>query len=160
MNTGRPGDAGKQFTSRYLDSPNSPQYPFGFGLSYTSFSYSNLRLSGDTLGFSGALTVKADIKNKGDRQGTEIAQLYIHQLAASITQPVKKLKDFQRVSLNPGETKTVEFVLPASKMGFYNSEGKYVMEPAKFEVGVGKDSADETLKGSFLLTPKPISSNQ
>ncbi len=152
MSTGRPGIQEKQYTSRYLDSPNTPQYPFGFGLSYTTFEYSKLKLSADSLDFSGSLTVTAELQNKGSRPGVEIVQLYIQDIAASVTQPVRRLKNFQRVALNAGETKTVTFVLPASQLGFFNSEGKYVMEAGKFNLWVSRDSSDASLMASFQLT--------
>lgn len=153
MSTGRAGGQKEKYTSRYIDGPNSPQYPFGFGLSYNDYVYSNLQLSSTSVDTQGNLTVTADIQNKGDRPGVEIVQLYIQDIAASVTQPVRKLKDFQRVSLNAGEKKSVTFILPASKLGFYNSEGKYIVEPGKFNLWVSKDSADATLQASFQLTP-------
>jgi beta-glucosidase len=152
MNTGRPGSQKEQYTSRYIDGPNSPQYPFGFGLSYTTYEYSNLQLSSDTVDANGNLTVTADVQNKGDRPGVEIVQLYIQDITASVTQPVRKLKDFQRVPLNAGEKKSVTFILPASKLGFFTNEGKYILEAGKFNLWVGKDSTDTTLKASFQLT--------
>jgi beta-glucosidase len=152
MNTGRPGSQKEQYTSRYIDGPNSPQYPFGFGLSYTTYEYSNLQLSSDTVDAHGNLTVTADVQNKGDRPGVEIVQLYIQDITASVTQPVRKLKDFQRVPLNAGEKKSVTFILPASKLGFFTNEGKYILEAGKFNLWVGKDSTDTTLKASFQLT--------
>ncbi len=158
MHTGRPVDEAKpneKWHSRYIDSPNSPQFPFGFGLSFTSYSYSNLRLSSRTLNSKGQIKVTADVKNTGAMDGFEIVQLYIQDIAASITQPVRKLVDFKRVTLRAGESQMVEFNLPASKLGFYNGIGKYVIEPGKFNVWVGKDSSDETLKDSFDLINAP-----
>jgi beta-glucosidase len=155
MNTGRPGGQKDEFTSRYIDFPNTPLYPFGFGLSYCAYDYGNLRISAPVLGFSQSLTVTANVRNKGDRAGVEIVQLYIRDWAASVTQPVRKLVDFQRVSLNPGESKTVQFVLPAAKLGFYDNNGKFLMEPGKFTLWVGKDSSDETLTQTFNLSKNP-----
>ncbi len=154
MNTGRPDLGKEKWESKYIDSPNTPQYPFGFGLSYTQYDYSNLTLDSKTLKTSGTLKVTADIKNNGLVAGTEIVQLYIRDRVASVTQPIRKLMDFQRVDLAPGETKTVEFALPASKLGFYTEQGKYVIEPGPFDVWVSKDSADSTLQGSFELVSK------
>ncbi len=157
MNTGRPMvKEGDKWCSKYLDSPNSPQYPFGFGLSYTSYTYSNLALSDKSVKTNGVLKVTAMVKNSGTVKGTEIVQLYIQDIAASITQPVKKLIDFQRITLEPGETKLVEFTLPAKNLGFYNEVGKWVLEPGKFNVWVGRDSSDETSKDSFDLVSGPI----
>lgn len=150
-NTGRPATKEK-WTSKYIDSPNTPQFPFGFGLSYTQYTYSGLALSSKTVGAAGKLKVTAEVKNTGSVAGTEIVQLYIQDVAASITQPVRKLVDFKRVALDPGQSKTVEFILPASKLGFYNEQGKYIVEPGLFNLWVGKDSADTTLKDSFNLT--------
>jgi len=152
-NSGRPAeDPNDKWTSRYIDSPNSPQYPFGYGLSYTTYTYSGLSLSAERIGRAGKVMVKATVKNTGSKAGVEVVQLYMQDPVASLTQPVKKLADFKRVELEAGEEKTVEFVLPASKLGFHNHAGKYVVEPGKFNVWVGKDSADATLKGSFELT--------
>jgi len=152
-NSGRPPeDPNDKWTSRYIDSPNSPQYPFGYGLSYTTYAYSDLSLSSAKIARNGKVTVKATVKNTGKKAGVEVVQLYMQDPVASLTQPVKKLADFKRVELGAGEERTVEFTLPASKLGFHNHAGKYVVEPGKFNVWVGKDSADTTLKGSFELT--------
>ncbi len=152
MNTGRPNIGKEKWESKYIDSPNSPQYPFGFGLSYTQFDYSNLALSDKVLSPSGELKITAMIKNTGGMKGTEIVQLYIQDIAANITQPVRKLMDFKRLTLEAGETQLVVFDLPASKLGYYNELGKYIVEPGKFNVWVAKDSSDSTLKDSFELT--------
>jgi beta-glucosidase len=152
MSTGRPNIGKEKWESKYIDSPNSPQFPFGFGLSYTQFDYSNLALSDKTLGPSGELKVTAMVKNTGAVKGTEIVQLYIQDIAADITQPVRKLMDFKRLTLEAGETQLVEFDLQASKLGYYNELGKYVTEPGKFNIWVAKDSSDNTLKDSFELT--------
>jgi beta-glucosidase len=154
MNTGRPNIGKEKWESKYIDSPNSPQYPFGFGLSYTQFDYGNLALSSKSLGRTGEIKVTVDVKNSGKVAGTEVVQLYIHDLAASITQPVRKLVDFKRVELAPGESMTVEFTLPAKKLGFYNEQGKYVVEPGKFNLWVAKDSSDSALQGDFELVSK------
>ena len=154
MNTGRPDTGKEKWESKYIDCPNSPLFPFGYGLSYTHFDYANLDLSSKVLRSSDELKVTADVKNSGTVAGTEIVQLYTREMTASITQPVRKLMDFQRVDLAPGETKTVEFTLPASKLGFYNSQGKYVIEAGKFNLWVAKDSADTTLQDGFDLVLK------
>jgi beta-glucosidase len=151
MNTGRPNLGKSKWESKYIDCPNTPLFPFGFGLSYTQFDYSNLALDSKTVKSSGEIKVTADVKNSGSVAGTEIVQLYIQDITASITQPIRKLMDFQRVELKPGETKTVTFTLPGSKLGFYNEQGKYVIEPGKFNIWVSKDSSDSTLAGNFDL---------
>ena len=158
-NTGRPPvKPDDKWCSKYIDSPNSPQFPFGFGLSYTQYVYSNLVLNAKTVSFAGQIKVTTDVKNIGSVDGAEIVQLYIQDLAADITQPVKKLMDFKRVSLKAGETQTVEFTLPTSKLGYYNEQGKYVLQSGHFNLWVAKDSSDETLKESFefvsLASPK------
>src|SRR5579884_4264295 len=145
MNTGRPPSEDergvplgtpidpKGDTSRYIDVDVTPEYPFGYGLSYTTFLYSNLKMSG--------LTVSVDIANTGSRAGDEIAQLYIRQLAASITRPVRELKGFQRVKLAPGEKRTVQFTLTRADLGFWNAKGEFVTEPGQFQVWIAPDSA-------------------
>jgi beta-glucosidase len=154
MNTGRPPIGKEKWESKYIDCPTTPQFPFGFGLSYTQYDYSNLTLGAKTVRPSGSLKVTVDVKNSGSVAGTEIVQLYTRDLVASVTQPVRKLMDFQRVELAPGESKTVEFNLPASKLGFYNEQGKYVMEPGTFNLWVARDSSDNTLQDSFELVSK------
>jgi beta-glucosidase len=151
MNTGRPATS-SSWTSKYLDCPNTPQFPFGFGLSYTLYGYSSLALDRKTLGPGGEIKVTARVRNSGKIAGTEIVQLYIRDRVASITQPVKKLVDFQRVVLAPGQTKTVKFILRASQLGFYDGTGKYLVEPGPFDLWVAKDSSDETLKAGFEMT--------
>ncbi|HZU26910.1 MAG TPA: beta-glucosidase BglX [Bryobacteraceae bacterium] len=145
MNTGRPPSEDergvplgtpidpKGDTSRYIDVDVTPEYPFGYGLSYTTFQYSNLKMSG--------LTVSVDIANTGSRAGDETAQLYIRQLAASITRPVRELKGFQRVKLVPGEKRTVQFTLTRADLGFWNAKGEFVTEPGQFQVWIAPDSA-------------------
>ncbi len=151
-NTGRPAVGKDKWESKYIDCPNTPLYPFGFGLSYTQFDYSRLKLSANNLTSSETIIVKADITNNGKLAGDEIVQLYIHNSSgASITQPVKKLVDFKHIHLNPGETQTVEFNLPGKNLGFYNEKGRYVMEPGWFDLWVSRDSADDTLKDGFSL---------
>jgi beta-glucosidase len=120
----------------------SPLYPFGYGLSYTTFAYSDLRLSAPSIGPAGSLTVSAAVTNTGPREGTEVAQLYVHDEVASITRPVRALAGFQRVRLRPGEAKRVEFVLTARQLGFYNEAMRFTVEPGRFRVVVGPSSAE------------------
>ena len=141
-NTGRPPVENQKYTSKYLDNPWTPLYPFGFGLSYTQFRISNLQLGGPTIRSDGRVTVSVDIENAGQRAGDEVVQLYIRDVAASVTRPVKELKGFQRISLRPGEKRRVEFVLGSEQLGFYNRDLKFVVEPGEFKIMVGANSQD------------------
>ncbi|HVM33087.1 MAG TPA: glycoside hydrolase family 3 C-terminal domain-containing protein, partial [bacterium] len=154
-NTGRPykGDNNK-WCSKYIDSPNDPQYPFGFGLSYTSFDYSNL-VCPARVSTRGTLKVTADVRNSGPRAGAEVVQLYIRQPTASRVQPVRRLVGFQKVELQPGEMKTLEFDLPASQLAYRDETGRPVLESGHFLLWVSKNSADDTLPGGFDLTAAP-----
>lgn len=143
MNTGRPisgNDYFVQYRSNYLDQSNEPLYPFGYGLSYTSFSYGDMTLSSDTLPHGGTITASVTVSNTGDRDGTEIVQLYIHDKFASITRPVKELKKYQRITLKKGESRNVEFTLSENDLKFYNASLEYVFEPGEFELMIGSDS--------------------
>ena len=142
MNTGRPPEAQNRYTSKYYDVPWTPLFPFGYGLSYTMFKVSNLQLSAPRISANGKLTVSAEVENTGRRPGDEVVQLYIRDLVASMTRPVKELKGFQRVSLRPGEKRRVEFVLGPEHLGFWNREMRYVVEPGEFRVMVGANSVD------------------
>ena len=133
MNTGRPAKPDDKWSSKYIDSPNTPQFPFGFGMSYTEFDYANLQTSPATPSTHSTFKVTADITNTGKVAGTEIVQVYIQNLAADITQPVKKLVDFKRVTLAPGEKQTVEIILPTSRFGYYNQEGKFRSETGQVQ---------------------------
>ncbi|MDP4276383.1 MAG: glycoside hydrolase family 3 C-terminal domain-containing protein, partial [Bacteroidota bacterium] len=150
--TGRPlaEDPGNIFRSRYIDSPNDALFPFGYGLSYTTFQYSNLKLSKPELTTDQTLEVSVDITNTGSRQGEEVAQLYIRDLCASVCQPVKVLKRFEKIALNPSETKTVTFRLQQEDLKFHNAEMKWVAEPGDFMIYVGGNSK-EVLQASFKL---------
>jgi beta-glucosidase len=148
--TGRPYDPNNKYTSKYLDVPNTPQYPFGYGLSYTTFALSNLHLSASSVSTSGRLTVSADLTNTGAVAGDDVAQLYIHEDGTSILQPVRRLEGFQRVTLAPGQTKTVTFTLGPGNIGFYNNVGQFVVEPGAVNVYVG-DSSVGGLQGLFTM---------
>lgn len=150
-NTGRPFDASNKYTSKYLDIPNTPLYPFGYGLSYTTFEYSNLQLDKPVFTFSDSLKVSATITNTGAREGEEIVQLYVHDLVGSVTRPVKELKGFQKILLKAGESKTVTFVLRADDLKFTNSQLVTQAEAGKFEVYVAPNAADG-IKGELELT--------
>jgi beta-glucosidase len=150
--TGRPCDTTFKWNSRYRDLTScDPLYEFGYGLSYTTFSVSNLRLSSHTMRANGAgVTATVDVKNTGSRRGDEVVQLYIHDPVASISQPVRRLRDFQRVTLDPGQTKTVKFVLDSSDVGFYDDSGRFVVEPGTIDVYAGNSSSGG-LKDSFTV---------
>ena len=148
--TGRPYDPNNKYTSKYLDVVNTPQYPFGYGLSYTTFALSNLHLSASSVAKAGTLTVTADITNTGTRAGDDVVQLYIHDQVASILQPVRRLDGFQRVTLAPGKTQTVTFTLGPANLGFYNNQGQFAVEPGGFDVYVG-DSSVGGLHGQFTV---------
>src|SRR5450755_3333907 len=148
--TGRPYDPNNKYTSKYLDVPNTPQYPFGYGLSYTTFSLSNLRLSASSISAGGSLTVSANITNTGSVAGADVAQLYIHENYTSILQPVRRLEGFTRVTLAPGQTQTATFRLGTRNLGFYNDQGQFVVEPGPFDVWVG-DSSVGGLHSTFTV---------
>ncbi len=150
MNTGRPPDANSRYTSKYLDVPWTPQFPFGFGLSYTQFKIGNLQLSAQHIRPNGKLTVTVEVENVGRRAGDEVVQLYIRDVAASMTRPVKELKGFQRVTLRPGEKRRIEFTLDADSLGFYNREMKFVVEPGEFKVMAGSSSED-LIESKFVV---------
>ncbi|TCP23279.1 beta-glucosidase [Tenacibaculum skagerrakense] len=140
-NTGRPGPKKEVFWSHYQDETNKPLYPFGYGLSYTSFEYKNLKASIS----SGNIEVSVDITNTGTVEGKEVAQLYIRDVIASVTRPVKELKGFEMIALNPSETKTVTFKLTKDELGFYNNQREFVVEPGEFKIFVG-GSSDSNLE--------------
>ena len=154
-NTGRPlgNDQGnfEKFKSNYLDVRNEPLYPFGYGLSYTTFEYSNLKLDKTSITPNGKITVSVDVKNTGDYDGKEVVQLYIRDLVGTVTRPVKELKGFQKVMINKGETKTITFTITAEDLKFYDYNLNFVAEPGDFEVFVGTDSSTK-LKTTFSLT--------
>lgn len=150
--TGRPCDVTQKYNSRYRDIAScDPLYEFGYGLSYTTFSFDNLQLSGKSMSPRDSVKVSVDVTNTGSRAGDEVAQLYIHDPVASLSQPVRRLRGFQRVPLQPGEKKTVTFRLDASDVGFYDNSGKFVVEPGEIDVFAG-DSSKADLTGSFTVT--------
>jgi beta-glucosidase len=150
--TGRPCDVTQKYNSRYRDIAScDPLYVFGYGLSYTSFGFDNLQVSGKSMGPRDSVRVSVDVTNTGSRAGDEVAQLYIHDPVASLSQPVRRLRGFQRVTLQPGEKKTVTFRLDASDVGFYDNSGRFVVEPGEIDVFAG-DSSKADLAGSFNVT--------
>ncbi len=139
--TGRPPEENNRFTSKYLDVPTTPRYPFGFGLSYTTFAYRDLALGAASVGVNDTLSVSVTIENTGKRAGTEVVQLYVRDEVASVTRPVKQLEGFRRVALNAGESQRVTFKLPVAALGLYDARMRYVVEPGAFRVSVGPSSA-------------------
>ena len=153
-NTGRPLPDGKwfqKFRSNYLDVSNDPVYPFGYGMSYTTFSYSDIKLDKTTLKGNQKITATITLTNTGNVEGKEVVELYIRDLVGSITRPVKELKGFQKVDLKPGESKNVSFTISVNDLKFYNSDLKYVAEPGDFKVFIGGNSRDVKEAGFKLL---------
>ncbi|MGH7547880.1 MAG: glycoside hydrolase family 3 N-terminal domain-containing protein [Gemmatimonadales bacterium] len=140
-NTGRPPSVDR-YTSKYLDAPVTPLFAFGHGLSYTTFTYRDLRLGAPSIAPGGTLALSVTVTNAGAREGAEVVQLYVHDEVASVTRPVRSLAGFQRVSLQPGEARTVEFTLTPQELGFYGQDMKFVVEPGRFRVFVGGSSVD------------------
>ncbi|MCJ7756836.1 MAG: glycoside hydrolase family 3 C-terminal domain-containing protein [Gillisia sp.] len=153
FNTGRPAkdESNSNYVSAYTDLKNSPKFPFGFGLSYTSFQYSDLKLSDQIMNSNGSIEVSLNISNTGKVAGEEVVQLYLRDKVGSVVRPVIELKDFQKIKLNAGETKTIKFIIDKEKLSFYNNELQWVAEPGDFEVKVGSSSADIRLKSEFEL---------
>jgi beta-glucosidase len=150
--TGRPCDTTSKYNSRYRDlNTCDPLYSFGYGLSYTTFNISNLQLSSATMSPSGSVKATVNVTNTGSRAGDEVVQLYIHDPVASISQPVRRLRAFERVTLTPGQTTTVSFTLDRNDVGFYNNSGRFVVEPGQIDVYVG-DSSKATMTKSFTVT--------
>jgi beta-glucosidase len=145
FNTGRPGPKPEVFWSHYTDEPNQPLYPFGYGLSYSQFKYSDLKV--DSTNPSQVL-VSIAIKNTGKYSGEEVAQLYIRDKISSTVRPVKELKGFQKVSIEPGQTKALQFILTEQELGFYDGDGQFSVENGEFEIMVGTNSQD-VLKTTF-----------
>lgn len=155
--TGRPIDLQNptvDYRSFYIDSPNTPLYPFGYGLSYTNFKIRNLRMDSNVLRKKGEIKVTAEVENTGDRDGEELVQLYIRDLVGSVTRPVKELRGYRKVFLAKGETKTVEFTITPETIAMYNLDMKYLPEPGDFKVWVAANAADEENEGLFSYREK------
>ncbi|MBW0235115.1 beta-glucosidase BglX [Pseudomonas sp. D1HM] len=152
LSIGRPFTPGKpgNYTSQYFDEPNTPLYPFGYGLSYTDFSLSDVSLSAGTLKPGATLTASVTVKNTGKRAGETVVQLYIQDVTASLSRPVKELKNFQKLMLQPGEEKVVQFKIDEDALKFYNAQLKYAAEPGEFKVQIGLDSQN-VQQNSFQL---------
>ena len=141
-NTGRPFGADNKYSSKYMDAPNTPQYPFGFGLSYTTFEYSNLTVDKPQFGFKDKLNVSITVKNMGNFDGEEVVQLYVRDLVGSITRPVKELKGFEKTMLKKGESKVITFTLTVDDLAFYHPNLEKSAEAGEFDVMIGGNSVD------------------
>jgi len=152
--TGRPAkdDQDKIYVSSYIDLLNSPKFPFGFGLSYTTFQYSDLKLSQNQMQIDGSIDVEMKITNTGKYAGAEVVQLYIKDIVGSVVRPILELKDFQKVNLAPSETQTLHFKIDKEKLSFFNQKLDWVAEPGSFELMIGASSADIRLRANFELT--------
>ena len=148
-NTGRP-DMGE-----YVDGLREPLYPFGFGLTYTTFEYGKVELSATTMKRGGTLTARASLKNTGARAGSEVVQLYLRDVAASAgPRPVRELEGFQKVRLNPGESRVIEFAISDRELGYYDATGRWLVEPGRFEVWITKDAASGQPAGFEMVSAK------
>jgi beta-glucosidase len=152
-NTGRPphSDTDVNYTSAYIDLPNSPKYAFGYGLSYTTFAYNNLKFSKKSMNKNETITVSFELQNTGKYAGEEVAQFYLRQMVAQPVRPVKELKGFKKVMLQPGETKTITFTIDKEKLAFYNEQLERITQPGEFRLMIGSASDDIRLQDSFEL---------
>jgi beta-glucosidase len=149
-NTGRPMDPNNKYTSKYLDESNDPLYPFGYGLSYSTFTYGDVRLDKQVITNQDKLTISCTVKNTGSIAGEEVVQLYLRDIVGSVTRPVKELKGFQKIMLAPGESKDVQFTISTADLSFYKRDMTFGTEPGKFLVFVGGNSRD-TKQAEFRL---------
>ena len=158
LNTGRPGAVDDKYTSKYVDQPLTPLYPFGHGLSYTEFTLGPPTLSAPTISLDGRVEVQVEVRNTGDRPGDEVVQVYLRDVAASVARPVQELCGFERVTLQPGEAKTLRFPLGPAELGFYDRQMKFIVEPGEFLVRVGT-SSDRLQTVTLRVTgpPRPAS---
>jgi beta-glucosidase len=151
--TGRPADPDlSKDTSRYMDQPITPVFAFGYGLSYTTFEYSDLRLDRDRIDAQGQVAIGVTVKNTGSVAGDEVVQLYVHDVLATIERPVQQLRGFKRVTLAPGEAARVTFHLSAAQLALYDRDGRWLIEPGRIDVMVGASSADIRATSSFVIT--------
>lgn len=153
FNTGRPAanETATNYVSAYTDLKNSPKFPFGFGLSYTTFDYSDLKLSKNKIKSTETIEVSMTITNSGKVAGEEVVQLYLRDKVGSVVRPIIELKDFQKIKLNAGETKMVKFTIDKQKLSFYNTDLKWITEPGDFDLMIGSSSSDIRLKATFEL---------
>ncbi|MGZ9735252.1 fibronectin type III-like domain-contianing protein [Flavobacterium sp. GNP002] len=136
---------------RITDLKNSPRFPFGYGLSYTTFEYSDLKLSKNKIKNTEIITVSLNVKNSGKVAGEEVVQLYLRDKVGSVVRPIIELKDFQKIKLTAGETKVVKFIIDKEKVSFYNAALQWIAEPEDFDLMIGSSSADIRLKTTFEL---------
>ncbi|WP_369765727.1 beta-glucosidase BglX [Flavobacterium sp. WC2429] len=154
FNTGRPApnETATNYVSAYIDLKNSPRFPFGYGLSYTTFKYSDLKLSQNKIKSNETIEVSVTITNSGKIAGEEVVQLYLRDKVGSVVRPIIELKDFQKIKLNAGESKTIQFHIDKEKLSFYNAALHWITEPGDFDLMIGSSSADIRLRDSFELT--------
>ena len=150
LRTGRPNGGRTVFWSHYTDEENSSLFPFGFGLSYTSFEYSDLQLNKKEISKEETFEVQITVKNTGSTEGEETIQLYIQDLAGSVARPVKELKGFQKTKLKPGESKVISFKINEQDLAFFTKERIWKAEPGRFNLWVGPNSA-EGIEAKFKL---------
>ncbi|TRX16697.1 glycoside hydrolase family 3 N-terminal domain-containing protein [Flavobacterium franklandianum] len=153
FNTGRPAqnETNTNYVSAYIDLPNSPKFPFGFGLSYTTFQYADLKLSKQKMKNDESIEVSLTIKNTGKFAGEEVVQLYLRDKVGSVVRPILELKDFKKINLEVGETKTIKFTIDNQKLSFYNSKLEFNSEPGDFDLMIGSSSTDIRLRDNFEL---------
>jgi beta-glucosidase len=147
----RPSGGRSHWHGDYVETSHKPMYPFGFGLSYTRFEFSNLRISPDAVRAGDEVTIQVDVTNVGERTGDEVVQVYTHQFAPRITRPIKELRAFKRVTIEPKQTQTVTFRVPVNQLSFYDHEGCYGVVPGEVDVMVGSSSRDLPCGGSFTI---------
>jgi len=152
----KPSGGRSHWKGDYVEMGTKPLFPFGFGLSYTNFEYSNLIITPETISHEGEVQISIDVENTGSCRGDEVVQLYINDMQSEVTRPVKELKNFKRVTLEPAQKKTVVFTLYTGQLGFYNKEIKYVIEPGDIKVMVGSSSEDIRLTGLLKITGSVI----
>jgi beta-glucosidase len=150
--TGRP-TAPDRWHTGYLDESKEPLFPFGYGLTYTHFEYSNLRVETPSVSSTGTIRVSADVRNTGQREGTEVVQFYVHDRVAPTSRPVRELKGFSRVALAPGQSRTVEFSVAANDVGSHDPNMKWVVPPGTYDVWIAPN-ATEGIQGTFEITEK------
>ncbi|MFZ3386278.1 MAG: glycoside hydrolase family 3 N-terminal domain-containing protein [Candidatus Hydromicrobium sp.] len=148
----KPSGGRSHWKGDYVEMSSKPLFPFGYGLTYTSFEYDNLVITPESTSWNGQVEISVDVKNVGPRGGDEVVQLYVNDVQSEITRPVKELKGFKRITLKPNQKKTVTFILSITQLGFYNKDMKYVVEPGKIKVMIGSSSEDIRLTGEFEIT--------